>query len=234
MKKIILFLLIFSSLAAAPKAIVFDLNGVMVQEPDREMIYPFLHETLHLCSKTEFDRVYQVILSGRFDKDFWRSLAKEKKVQLSASWGNDFRTIMKNSLMKPQMYALVNRLKEKQIQVVLFSNMEKDIASRFQELGFFEPFDLCVFAYETGVSKPDPEAYRILLKKLDLDAQDIIFIDDDPENIKASQALGIKSIIFQSPSQLEELLLKGGDSSVAFGGDAFSKKSIAVGAELHN
>ena len=205
MKKIILFLLIFSSLAAAPKAIVFDFNGVMAQEPDREMIYPFLHETLHL-SKDEFDRVYQVILSGRFDKDYWRSLAKEKKVQLSASWGNDFRIIMKNSLMKPQMYALVDRLKEKQIRVVLFSNMEKDIASRFQELGFFEPFDLCVFAYETGVSKPDPKAYRILLNKLDLDAQDIIFIDDDPENIKAAQALGIKSIIFQSPGQLQQEL----------------------------
>jgi hypothetical protein len=110
MKKIIFFLLTITSLAAAPKAIVFDFNGVMTYEvPDQETIYSFLNQTLHL-SRDEFERVYEAMMAGRIDPDFWRSLAKEKKATLTQNWKNRFEIIMKNAFARPEMFALVNQL----------------------------------------------------------------------------------------------------------------------------
>lgn len=208
MKKIIIFLFMISSLVASPKAIVFDFNGVITKEPfNKEMIYPFLHETVHL-SRDEFERVCEEILTGRTDQDYWRSLTKEKGVTLDNNWGKRFKAIMTDAFVRPEMFDLINRIKQKQIQVVLFSNMDKDPAKRFREAGLFEPFDLHIFAYEIGSSKPDPKAYQILLKQLDLLPQDVIFIDDQIENIEAAAALGIDAIHFQSPNQLQEELQK--------------------------
>jgi len=207
MKRIVLFLAMFVSLAASPKAVVFDFNGVMMQEPSREVLYPFLHETLQL-SRAEFERVYEDILSGQTDMDFWRSLAKEKEIKLSIDWGKHFHAIMKNSFINRDMYFLVDHLKQKQIQVVMFSNMNKDVAKRFEEMGLFKPFDLRIFSYEIGASKPNPQAFKILLEQLNLSAKDIVFIDDNRENIEAGQALGIDAIQFQSSSQIQQEIEK--------------------------
>ena len=165
MKKIIFLLLIVSSLIASPRAIVFDFNGVMTREPNRETIYPFLHETLHL-SKAEFEKVYEALLSGKTDREFWRSLAKEKGVHLPDTWGKNFRAIMRDSFANPEMFALVDRLKQKQLPLILFSNMDAIPARHFREMGLFEPFDRHIFAFEIGAAKPDPKAYQILLQEL--------------------------------------------------------------------
>ncbi len=203
MKKILFLLLMVSSLIASPRAIVFDFNGVMTREPNRETIYPFLHETLHL-SKAEFEKVYEALLSGKTDREFWRSLAKEKGVLLTNSWGKDFTAIMRDSFANPEMFALVDRLKQKQLPMILFSNMDAIPARHFREMGLFEPFDRHIFAFEIGAAKPDPKAYQILLQELDLPPEDIIFIDDQPDNIRAAQAIGMKVVLFQSASQLQE------------------------------
>jgi putative hydrolase of the HAD superfamily len=207
MKKIVFLLLMASYLMAYPKAIVFDFDGVMARQPSRETIYPFLKETL-LLSKVEFEGMYEAIISGRTDAAFWRSIAKEKNVQLSIAWGNEFKALVKNSMANPEMFALVDRLKQKPIPVVLFSNMDLASAQIIREMGLFASFDQCFFADEIGVAKPDPKSYQILLKQLDLSAQDVVFIDDSPDNIQAAQELGIDAILFQSASQLQQELQK--------------------------
>jgi putative hydrolase of the HAD superfamily len=207
MKKIVLLLLMASSLIASPKALVFDFDGVMTREPPREAIYSFLEKTLHL-SPPELDRVYEAIISGQIDRAFWQSLAKEKGVKLSGAWSNDFKAVMKDCLVNPEMFALVDRLKQKHLPIILFSNIDPIPAQYMREMGLFAPFDQHIFAYEIGAAKPDPKAYQIMIKQLNLPPQDIVFIDDRPENIRAAQALGINAILFQSADQIQQELQK--------------------------
>jgi 2-haloacid dehalogenase len=54
--------------------------------------------------------------------------------------------------------------------------------------------------------KPFPEFYNLLLSRYNIDASKAIFIDDNLRNVEAGEAAGIKSIHFQSPSQLAKLL----------------------------
>ena len=204
MKKILFFLFAISSVMAQP-ALVFDFDGVMTREPDKEQIYSYLRDSLHL-SRSEFEEIYPIILSGQSGKEFWLALADRKKVQIIPGWGDRFKTLMKNSFVNSEMFDLVDRLKNQNVTVVLFSNMNKNQAMRFQEMGLFTSFEKRIFAYEIQTSKPDPKAYQMLLRRLGLSASDIVFIDDHPENVEMAKKMGIDAILFQSAHQIHQEL----------------------------
>ena len=63
--------------------------------------------------------------------------------------------------------------------------------------------------------KPDPEIYKLLLSRYSLQPADCIFIDDNPANIAAARALGIRAIRFTTCSNLRAQLLQLLDSHAA-------------------
>jgi 2-haloacid dehalogenase len=56
------------------------------------------------------------------------------------------------------------------------------------------------------IRKPFPEFYQLLLTRFSIDPSTAIFIDDNLRNVAAGEAMGIKSIHFQSPAQLAATL----------------------------
>ena len=67
---------------------------------------------------------------------------------------------------------------------------------------FLSWFDGIVVSGEEGVIKPDPRIFRILLERYRIAPQEAVFIDDNPENAAAADALGIHGIHFRSPPLL--------------------------------
>ncbi len=70
---------------------------------------------------------------------------------------------------------------------------------RFPFLGWF---DGIVISGEEGVIKPDPRILRILLDRYRIAPRETVFIDDNPVNVAAAEALDIHGIRFRSPGQL--------------------------------
>jgi len=68
---------------------------------------------------------------------------------------------------------------------------------------FLHWFDGRVVSGEEKMRKPNPAFYQILLDRYQLKAEETLFIDDSLRNISAAEKLGIKSILFQSPQQLQ-------------------------------
>ena len=50
--------------------------------------------------------------------------------------------------------------------------------------------------------KPDERIYRILLDRFSLKPDECLFIDDNPQNVAAAEALGIHGLVFTSVEQL--------------------------------
>ena len=71
---------------------------------------------------------------------------------------------------------------------------------------FLHWFDGRVVSGEERMRKPQPEFYKVLLDRYSLQENQVLFIDDNLRNVKAAEALGIKSIRFESPEQLKEAL----------------------------
>lgn len=67
---------------------------------------------------------------------------------------------------------------------------------------FLHWFDGRLVSGEENTRKPFADFYELLLSKFNIDRTTAIFIDDNKRNIDAAEALGIKSIHFQSPSDL--------------------------------
>lgn len=203
-----------ATLSAAPQAIVFDFGGVMTNEPDRDAVVRFLCTSFHLSTE-DFERVNQekrrAIKSGKTDAEFWLQYAKDKNINLSNDWPKKFNAVMKDAVgVNPNMYALVDQLKEKGIPVALLSNIDDRLARLIRDVGLYEPFDPCLLSCEIGLEKPDPKVYEILLQRMGLPAQEIVFIDDKPENIETAKKLDFDAILFTSQEKLQKELAKRG------------------------
>lgn len=71
---------------------------------------------------------------------------------------------------------------------------------------FFQCFSDIVVSGKEKAIKPHPEIYEILLKRNNLIAKDCLFIDDNMDNVLGAQKLGMQTIKFETPKQLENEL----------------------------
>ena len=56
--------------------------------------------------------------------------------------------------------------------------------------------------------KPFVEIYELLLKRYNIEPATAVYIDDNERNLKPAQELGLYTIHFKSPHQLEEEFIK--------------------------
>ncbi len=71
---------------------------------------------------------------------------------------------------------------------------------------FLNWFDEILVSGDEGIKKPDPAIYELLLDRYQIDRDTAIFIDDSLRNVTAAQKLGIQSIHFTGPEDLEKSL----------------------------
>ncbi|GHO78573.1 hypothetical protein KSD_63440 [Ktedonobacter sp. SOSP1-85] len=63
-----------------------------------------------------------------------------------------------------------------------------------QRYHFEEMCDLIIYTHEEGIAKPDPRIYELTCKRLGVQPEEMLFLDDNQKNIAAAQALGIHAI----------------------------------------
>ncbi len=70
----------------------------------------------------------------------------------------------------------------------------------------FGEFDGIVVSGEEHLLKPDAAIYRCLMDRYGLQAEESIFIDDNPANVEAAREVGMEALRFESAEQLSEQL----------------------------
>ncbi|MDB5181549.1 MAG: HAD-superfamily hydrolase [Candidatus Saccharibacteria bacterium] len=79
----------------------------------------------------------------------------------------------------------------------------------------FEPKQLALFdeialSYEMGVVKPDSRAYETILQRLQVEANEAVFIDDQERHCTGAREVGIQTIVYkdfeQTKHELEKIL----------------------------
>jgi len=209
-----------ASLNAAPQAVVFDWGNV-IGFSDRSVVVNFMCESFHF-SESEFESANlekrKAMKAGKSDTDFWLEFANRKGIHLPKDWVQQYTTTLKESVgADPTMYVLIEELKESGIRIGMLSNIDDRYTKLIRDFGFYEPFDPCLLSCEMGLEKPDPKAYELLLKALNLPPKEIVFIDDKVENVEAAKAMGIDAILYTSEPQLRDELSKRGALEEAHG-----------------
>ncbi len=109
----------------------------------------------------------------------------------------DAQTLANSQAPINAMAKLAKNLKQKGYKLYVLSNWETDSYKlvRKQHPELFNLFDGIMVSGEEKMGKPNPEFYQKLLEKYHIDADQCLFIDDEINNTKAAQQLGIQSIV---------------------------------------
>ena len=194
------------------KAGVFDVGGVL-HERSSKYIYKDIMHTLNI-SEEVFENNWKIVEEqlgkGRItENEFWQEFLKKTKSNKRLPQESLFlREFIKNYHRNDKVLDIVKRLKNKGYKTAILSNTVRPHADYNNKIGLYQQFDIVILSNEVGMRKPEHEIYKYLLKKLQLKSNEVFYVDDDIENIKAGKKLGIHSIYFKNAKQLENNIIK--------------------------
>lgn len=96
----------------------------------------------------------------------------------------------------------MQNLKKNGINLALLSNALPNL--RDVKIPFVEK-EYMFFSFNLGLLKPDVAIYKMVLKELGVQAEEVIFIDDKKRNTDAAESVGIKSIVFNEKTIVADI-----------------------------
>ncbi len=187
------------------KAIAFDFWGVFSEM--KPPMYEYM-KRYNISPEKYSDKIHELIVKHDLNK-----LTEQQFLQkCSEIIGLEIpyplcRYIFQKSSLNENLIAAIKKLKEK-YKIALLSNNNKEYCEEY----LFKPkldklFDILVISYQVGYRKPSPEIYRILIKKLDFKAEEILFIDDDFTKLPSAEKQGMKTLVYKG-IKTDNILLK--------------------------
>jgi 2-haloacid dehalogenase len=104
--------------------------------------------------------------------------------------------------------AILRELKEDgNVGLFALTNMEATTYPlRRDRYEFLQWFEGTVVSSSEGVIKPDERIFQVLLQRYGLSAASTLMVDDNPRNIAAAAAIGMPTVLFESPEGLRRVL----------------------------
>lgn len=183
------------------RALVFDYGGVLMRTVDRRPRQEIERE-FDLAPGDVYDLVFNSphwdeVQHGLMDGDaFWTGVGEE--LGLDADQLEAFQwSFWSGDRLDEELVGLIRHLRGKGYRTGLLSNAPPDMEDYIVELGLVDAFDVTVFSGDEGVTKPEPEIYDLTLERLEVDAEQAIFVDDTPVNVAAARDLGLRATRFR-------------------------------------
>lgn len=100
------------------------------------------------------------------------------------------------------MIQLHAALRQQGVPVYIFSNTNELAAEHIRRsFPFYANFDGHILSYQHGVMKPDARLYEVVERECGRRGNEILYLDDRPENVAAGAARGWQAILHESPEK---------------------------------
>ena len=195
------------------KAIIFDLGGVLIDwNPSYlfDQLFEDEEQKKHFFEQICTPDWNEMQDAGRPLKDASESLVAkhpEWKEYIEAYYGR-----WEEMLGGPihETVEIFRQLKEQQkYELYALTNWSAELFPiALERYEFLHWFDGRVVSGEEKMRKPFSDFYQLIMKRFKLVPAETLFIDDNKRNVIAAQELGMHTIHFLSPTQLEEELQK--------------------------
>jgi putative hydrolase of the HAD superfamily len=102
-----------------------------------------------------------------------------------------------------QVLRWVEQLRLEGIRLAVLSNMPLEV-SRYllAHRSWLSRFNPLIFSCDVRSVKPEVPIYRHCLNALGVPPEEILFLDDKPENVRAAGRLGIQALVFENLEQV--------------------------------
>lgn len=200
---------------AAITTVIFDLGGVLIDWSPR---YVFQHVFDSEEKTTWFlENICTLDWNEKQDAGYPIAKAVEEKVAEFPEWEKEIRIYYDRwtDMLRGPIDGTVEVFRKLKtnpgLKFYALTNWSAELFPiALERYDFLHWFDGRVVSGEEMTRKPFADIYLKLLDRYSVDASEALFIDDNGRNIEAAQNLGIKSIHFQNPVQLDQELRENG------------------------
>ncbi|WMJ24406.1 HAD family hydrolase [Paludicola sp. MB14-C6] len=175
------------------KAVIFDLDGTLVNTLNS--IAYFANAALHKygCPKIEVEkyrylvgRGADILVKGMLEtvNSYREDLFYQVRDYYNETYDNDYMY-----LASPYdgIHELISWLKENHIKTAVLSNKPHETTVKIVEELFGKQIDICYGKREGVPRKPDPTALLEVIKELEVDKKDCIYVGDTSTDMKTGK-----------------------------------------------
>ncbi|HEX37989.1 MAG TPA: HAD family phosphatase [Candidatus Cloacimonetes bacterium] len=195
------------------KALIFDLGNVIIDISPKKCCDHWAKLTgkkpEELYITFPFDEIYAQFERGEIPADTFRTYVSEclgielTKKQFDEGWSRILIQVRKNipQLLKKlsHNYRLVALSNTNEIHVPMWQEMCEPILPYFEHI---------FSSNEIGFRKPESSSFQHVLEYLELTPGEVLFLDDNRENIIAAKNYGFRTICVESYEQMVNELKK--------------------------
>jgi putative hydrolase of the HAD superfamily len=191
------------------KAVLFDFGGVIAEEGFKSGLeamarkqgqdpYRFFIMARDLIYSTGY------LLGLCNEAAYWEALRQESGIKADdAEW---HREILERFLVRPSMIHLVQDLKQMGCFVGILSDQTDWLEELDLKYHFYRYFDQVFNSFRLHKSKKDPSWFTEICSVIGFAPQEVLFIDDNADNIQRAAAMGLRTIYFQDMEQFRQEL----------------------------
>jgi epoxide hydrolase-like predicted phosphatase len=189
------------------KAIIFDFGGVLMRtdnpEPRERMARQLglsIRELETIVFESEDGQMAEV--GAITSEERWKRVTGRLGMNAPDAWQTFPRQFFAGEVLDTRLVEYVRHLHGTH-KTALLSNASDSLDEYVRstlELG--DAFDIIIISALVGVSKPDPAIYRLALDRLQVAANEAIFVDDRRDNVEAAAEVGIHAIQFSTREAL--------------------------------
>lgn len=190
------------------KNIILDVGGIFFDD-SKQNIEKLLNKNCDNIYKLAYGKGFKKCLLGEITvEEHINNLKGEKEF-------NDISYILRKEnlvysypLMKTN-FEYVKKLKNKGYKLFLLTNITEDSYNYINDLiNINKVFVGGIYSYQEGLVKPNHDIYNLLINRFNLNKDETVFFDDKVKNVLAAKEVGIKSFVFNSIEDIENVLDK--------------------------
>ncbi|MBY7025308.1 MULTISPECIES: HAD family hydrolase [Clostridium] len=185
------------------RAFIFDMDGVIIDsEPIHRQVHGEIMNTLGInISKGEL-----ALYAGATNEYIFTKLKERYGIKKSVSELMDYKSKLIINKVKEEslepingIRELLNALRKNNIKIAIGSSSPRSlIEAVIDKFNLHSAFDCIVSGEEVERSKPYPDVYIEVSKKLDINPEKCIVVEDSHNGVQAAKSAGMKCIGFNN------------------------------------
>jgi phosphoglycolate phosphatase-like HAD superfamily hydrolase len=181
-----------------PKAAIFDLDGTLLDSVDlhalawHEALAKFGHDVTFERARSQIGKGRDKLIPVFLSADEQRDHGKEMEEWSGERFKSAYLPLVRPFSTVPD---LLRRVRDAGVRVAIASSAKKDELDKYLDIaGIADLVDVKTSSDDAEESKPAPDIFEVVLKKLKIEGSDAVAIGDTPYDALAAGKAGIATI----------------------------------------
>ncbi|MCK1337427.1 HAD family hydrolase [Bradyrhizobium sp. 38] len=181
-----------------PKAVIFDVDGTLLDSVDlhalawHEAMVKFGHDVGFEQARGQIGKGGDKLIPHFLSEDAQRDHGKEMEEWRSNRFRSEYLPLVRPFSAVPD---LLRRVRGVGIRIAVASSAKKDELSKYLEIaGIGDLVDVTTSSDEVKESKPAPDIFEAVLKKLEIEGHNAVAIGDTPYDAEAASKAKIATV----------------------------------------